>query len=385
MPNYQFAGFLSVVIKSQAEPLSGQKNRSSDNYDFRYMEKGKKLIWNCPENISFNVMEDKVGTDPVTFSNVKNNVITDFPSDSASNGLYIANPKNAESEFEIRASLYEGPSFSNWMSFLPDSKNISELAIPGTHDSGATSYFSYLGRCQTRLIFEQLYNKGVRFLDIRCKVTSGRLGIYHGPIYQWIYLDDVLRECQMFLTAFPKESIIMSIKNESTDSYDAEFEEVFYNNYFNNNSFWYSENKIPDLGSTRGKIIIFRRFKISGGKTLGIDVSSGWEDNETFTIQRNDKSIRIQDNYEPGSNDKKKEYIKNLLDESLNKENWCINFASAILSKIPPDPAAVSNVINPWLNSLDPNFTGALLMDYIDQSSEGETLNVASQIIKHNF
>lgn len=96
MPNYDFENFLSVTITSNSKPLSGQEHRSSDNYDFRNLLKNdySKLKWICPDGISFDVMEDKsAAKDPVTFSNVKNGTITNFPSDSQANGLYIANPK----------------------------------------------------------------------------------------------------------------------------------------------------------------------------------------------------------------------------------------------------------------------------------------------------
>lgn len=94
MPNFKFDKFLGASIKSQSKPLSDQKNRSSDNYDFRELKKGSRLLWNCPQNISFNVMEDRSDSrDPVTYSNLKNNDITHFPNDDAANGLYIANPK----------------------------------------------------------------------------------------------------------------------------------------------------------------------------------------------------------------------------------------------------------------------------------------------------
>lgn len=93
MPAYQFDKFLAVKMKSQSKPLSGQSNRSSDNYDLRELKKGSKLFWRCPNNMAFNVMEDRsLATDPTVFSFVTNGATTDFPSESAASGLYIAKP-----------------------------------------------------------------------------------------------------------------------------------------------------------------------------------------------------------------------------------------------------------------------------------------------------
>ena len=60
MPNFKYDGFTEVVMKSQKEPLSGQKNRSSGNYLFtgEVFVPCSKVKWSCPSGISFNVMKD---------------------------------------------------------------------------------------------------------------------------------------------------------------------------------------------------------------------------------------------------------------------------------------------------------------------------------------
>ncbi len=56
MPNFKYDGFTEVVMKSQKEPLSGQKNRSSGNYLFtgEAFVPCSKVKWSCPSGISFN-------------------------------------------------------------------------------------------------------------------------------------------------------------------------------------------------------------------------------------------------------------------------------------------------------------------------------------------
>lgn len=105
MPNYDFDKFVGVTLKSEPQPLAGQKHRSSKNYDFRNLQKGQMLKWTCPKGISFDVKLDVVGTDPIIFSGVTNETITDFPADNKLNGLYIADPKFANSDFEIQVHI----------------------------------------------------------------------------------------------------------------------------------------------------------------------------------------------------------------------------------------------------------------------------------------
>ncbi len=94
MPGYEYDKFSGVYIQSSSKVLSGQKHRSSMNYDLREMKRTEWMEWRCPEGISFDVMEDKsCAKDPVTFGNVVNGMTVEFPSASACNGLYIANPK----------------------------------------------------------------------------------------------------------------------------------------------------------------------------------------------------------------------------------------------------------------------------------------------------
>lgn len=114
MPNYDFDKFVAITITAKTEPLSGQKNRASANYDFKQLKKGSKLHWTCPEGISFSIMEDvKDGTDKKrTKTPVTNGAVTDFfdtsiPLENPSTplGLYIANPEGEGtkrvSEFRI--------------------------------------------------------------------------------------------------------------------------------------------------------------------------------------------------------------------------------------------------------------------------------------------
>jgi len=333
-------------------------------------------------------MEDKTAaTDPVTFRDIQNGSSTNFPSDSACYGLYIANPKQASGEFQIRVRDSEKLPY-NWMAKVSGSRSIADLSIPGTHDSGATWGVSKTGRCQTLSIFDQLFLKGVRFLDIRCRIDAERLRICHGVADQNLWLEDVLDQCLLFLRLNPSESIIMSVKKEKSGDDENRFEELFYQKYYNTNTrLWYGENKVPSLSDVRGRIILFRRFasQNTAFPARGIDACpNNWGDNKIFDIVRSDKSIRVQDVYNVNSPEDKFAKVKAFILESSNSK-WYINFASAICTLI-PDAATVSNVVNVELDKylVNTKFKGVLLMDYIDQNSDGDKLSVSRKIINMN-
>lgn len=127
-----------------------------------------------------------------------------------------------------------GWTHTRWMTALPDDIPISELSIPGTHNSAAINTTRpTLWACQCHSITEQL-NRGIRLLDIRLKpkprtrhtyqtnapprpendiefkTCHGHLGLFGSNEFQ--SFDEVLEECIQFLKENPGETIIMIVK-----------------------------------------------------------------------------------------------------------------------------------------------------------------------------
>jgi 1-phosphatidylinositol phosphodiesterase len=74
-------------------------------------------------------------------------------------------------------------SLSTWMSDIPDDTLLSNITLPGTHDSCAESNIPFV-RTQYLSITKQL-EAGLRFLDLRVRVHSdGQLYMYHGGEFQ---------------------------------------------------------------------------------------------------------------------------------------------------------------------------------------------------------
>lgn len=162
---------------------------------------------------------------------------------------------------------------NNWMSGIDDNARLSEISIPGTHDS--CSRFNNAPRTQTQWFsIIQLLNRGIRFLDIRCLYVAdpekGRtqniyFPIRHGTVFQNIFLEEVQAQCIAFLIENPSETIIMNVQMEyegNGDQFRDKFLEITgpYTNY------WYTQSSTPTLGACRGKIVLVRAYDSAANK-----------------------------------------------------------------------------------------------------------------------
>ncbi len=176
--------------------------------------------------------------------------------------FYPVETKAAEKTMDV----WEGVSSADWMSNLDDDLKISQINLPGTHDSGTKNVtFSSSAQCQNMSIADQL-NNGIRFLDIRLEDDGERLRLVHGTADcksedgSNLYLDEVLQDCYDFLDAHPTETIVMSMKKDDGKAEDAQIE-TFIHNYINANSgYWCLQNGSPVLRDVRKKIVLARRY-----------------------------------------------------------------------------------------------------------------------------
>jgi len=162
--------------------------------------------------------------------------------------------------------------YKDWMGALPDGLYLSQMSIPGTHDTGTfLGIGGDIAQAQSMNIQQQL-DAGIRMFDIRlgnsniCQLDSSGLWIFHGTVCQGTRFETVLGAVTSFLTAHPKEAVLMSIRNEDVNDVSDLTAEVA--NELQNGgaaSFLYTGADLnPTLGALRGKIFIFDRF--SGGE-----------------------------------------------------------------------------------------------------------------------
>ncbi|MEU9995643.1 phosphatidylinositol-specific phospholipase C [Streptomyces sp. NPDC050848] len=144
----------------------------------------------------------------------------------------------------------------DWMAGHGDPTPLQKLTIPGTHDSGAR-FGGPWAECQNTTIAQQLAS-GIRFLDVRCRVTGGSFAIHHGAAYQNMMFGDVLVACRDFLAAHPSETVLMRVKQEYSSDSDATFRAIF-DDYLGNRG-WRSliriGDTVPTLGEARGKVVL---------------------------------------------------------------------------------------------------------------------------------
>ena len=183
-----------------------------------------------------------------------------------------------------------------WMSRIECEVYLSELSIPGSHESCATIQVPWV-QCQHMSIAEQL-NAGIRYFDFRCGVYFGKLYLFHGRSPLGLWLNDVLAKMYAFLDRSPHEAIMVQVKMEGGSGDESVFEKLFLAELAENKKYWALGTVIPKLGTVRGKIQLMRRFHVSSGR-VGIDVRR-WADNSPqFTIPLvEDERLVVQDRYE---------------------------------------------------------------------------------------
>ena len=182
----------------------------------------------------------------------------------------------------------------DWMTAINDEALLSELSLPGTHESMAR-YGSDISKCQSSSL-KGLLNDGIRVFDIRLRyfpytddkdpkenVYKGgkttNFSIHHGPDYQEAFFDSksindkdckifVLDECIDFLKDHKTECIVLLIKQEKDEQDRRTFFNAFWKIVGNrgedskkdsqlgiDTSLFYGGTTVPHLRDVRGKII----------------------------------------------------------------------------------------------------------------------------------
>ena len=164
-----------------------------------------------------------------------------------------------------------GETHTDWMALLPDQTRLSQLSIPGTHDSGAYVTGGRSVETQSMNLTRQL-NAGIRVWDIRLGTNdsscpAGTLWVFHGSACQGLkFDDDILRAAESFLVAHQGETLLMRVKySHGTQDRFAERVQEDLSQF--PSLIYTGENDNPTLGEIRGKIVILQDFT---GEDIGI-------------------------------------------------------------------------------------------------------------------
>lgn len=201
---------------------------------------------------------------------------------------------------------WSGVNSNEWMRYIDGSLLLSQINMPGTHDSAAKNFnfiVSSFSKCQNTTVGQQL-NNGVRVLDIRVKEESGKLRLVHGSTNadnesgKALFMDEILQQCYDFLNQHGTETIVMSIKVDaggSNDNGNQTFQNILYGYINSNINRWYLENTNPTLDQTRGKIVMVRRFNLYGDNfnntNSGINVSDWQDQGGSGAIEAKDTTV----------------------------------------------------------------------------------------------
>ncbi len=272
----------------------------------------------------------------------------------------------------------------NWMSKIDDFIKITDINIPGTHDS-LTRFcqFSLFSKCQS-LSLNQMLEIGVRALDLRvngaeivhsfCKCKKSRFGSV-------LTIYDVLDEIYSFLNDNPDETLLLFFKNDGKIDGQTSLK-LLREEIFKRPEMWYCENIFPILREARGKIILLNRIDA----TIGIDFSSMPYQGNTNTAQgemfspNQIDNIMVQDRYLLPSKRKWSEAVKTILKDEFKYDDFLVlNFLSS--AGIPFVPKFNSKYVNKQflnfpLKALG-NY-GILMFDFI-------TSDISKKIIDTNF
>ena len=272
--------------------------------------------------------------------------------------------------------------YANWMSLLPDGRYLSELNIPGTHDSATAnvegSWNASYNKvaCQKYFIEQQLY-AGVRALDLRTRWHGDDMVMVHGDFICHTpdhnnksknktlrsVLDTVIR----YLDKHQTETVIVTLKIDSGDEDKGrlalvnilnEYTERYPDRFYRWTGKAYPDTLVgaqrrmtsPTLGQARGKIVLMTRVDMSGAGTSSLYSYTGpdltkWDDSYkdrnhyAQKIESESKvAVYIQDDYSSPDGNKKKQVFNTVYQlngtytlpgaSKIEKKDFVFNYTS---------------------------------------------------------
>ena len=113
---------------------------------------------------------------------------------------------------------------SYWMSYIKDDAPITDIAIPGTHDSGTLGMISV---CETQnKDFAGQLATGARYFDVRVRDKGDEMVFYHTLSSSNTY-KAFLEDIEEFLTANPTEFLILDYQHRDPSG-DKEFDNKLF-------------------------------------------------------------------------------------------------------------------------------------------------------------
>lgn len=284
---------------------------------------------------------------------------------------------------------------SDWMKALSDDMPLSDVILPGTHDSATKNVqLAYITRCQALTIAEQL-EAGFRYLDIRLGASGEQFRLMHGftacttsgfPWAGTLYLDDVLEDCYAFLEAHPSETIVFAVKQEHGGETPEQFEALLSAYIGKNPEKWLLSDAIPSVGEARGKIFLTRHYedKSMPVPTVGLpcywQTQNGHDDvTPNAATHKNGKyTLIVQDRYEYDAPDKLAAFKKGLAAGQTGETFLSIHFLSTKGAGKVGHPYSLAKTLDAELLALSDPLNGWIVVDFGSPA-------IAAHIYESNF
>jgi hypothetical protein len=283
----------------------------------------------------------------------------------------------------------------DWMGGLPDARSLAALSIPGTHETLAirggawTQAQENYGESAVTLTAQ--LTAGIRMIDVRARVNTGNtFTVHHGATYQNANFTDVLNRLDDYLTAHPRETVLLRLKQECTgqtgsctdaggqaafadifDSYAAQRPNLFWAPSVNRSA----AAAMPSLGAVRGKVVLVVLNGAYGGRLhqYGLAQFSDWKDGS---------STWVQDEYNvpnTGAIATKRDRVRRFLDRTSagDPTKMYVNFASG--ASVFATPEAVAG------GALGVQGVNPFLLTYLNQGPEVHTPVVRTGVLMLDF
>lgn len=249
--------------------------------------------------------------------------------------LSFHNSRGQEQAFNDKKTLSLPHSYNiGWMQTLDDHQFISDITIPGTHDTMAL-YGGPAAECQAWSLEDQL-KAGIRYLDLRVFAFEKKLYVMHGVIYEHSSFPKVLNTIKTFLSEFRSETVLVRVK---PDLFDKDNVQELIENMMENDSDVWVQSLIPTIGEVRGKIVFVQKdsFKL-GVPLLETDTKGDYK-----VTHVKDKENDIQDNLSKAVN-----YCGDNLQSSVIL-TYSSGTGIGTLGGMLLTPKKVAKEIDPWL------------------------------------
>ena len=284
---------------------------------------------------------------------------------------------------------------ADWMAELPGDLKLSEVVLPGTHDSATKDVFlAYFSKCQT-LDFTGQLEAGFRYLDMRLAVDGSGFKLMHGfaqckedwwPFAKTLQLETVLTQCYRFLDAHPTETVVFAVKQEHGSEPVSQFETSLAEILKKDAKYWLLTDRIPTVEEARGKLVLMRRYEDEAGlgKESGIPLRWGDQGGRADTEKHIEKesngtyTLWVQDRYKYETGEKWNAFVQGLDGAVTGPEDLAIHFLSTNGSPKFGHPYQYARDLNQMVYTLERNLSGWVIVDFASPA-------LAALIYRENF